>query len=384
MTSLPLLLGVLAACALVGGVPSLVNALKPRLQTLLNLDAERVDRLERMQFFLAWVFGMPVAGYLTDHWQPHDILVAGCLGVAGTLAFFGITESARWVGAMSFLLGIATSLVAVSALLLVRDAVPGDCTGAKLNAAFIALGIGSFLPQFVLSQMERWLGLRRALLILGLAALIPIALIFAYLTNRPEPPQRDPVASTVSFIHDTRFWLVLAMLVLYYPIESALDIWGEPFLHEIGYQEGRARRMLVGFWIAFLLGRLAMWYLLGPNDEIWLLFFCALISAIVLGNLVGAYGASAGGIGFWLVGACYGPLLPGFLGMVLDDCPNSPGLALGTVLGIAGLHDALAHPLMRRGTQTRSVRVAMRVPLIMTLLMLAPLVILGVVKWPAP
>ena len=89
MTSLPLLLGVIAACALVGAVPALVNALKPHLQQLLGLDQNRVERLERMRFFLAWVAGMPVAGYLADAGRrhDHDVLIAGCLGIAGTLAF---------------------------------------------------------------------------------------------------------------------------------------------------------------------------------------------------------------------------------------------------------------------------------------------------------
>ena len=109
MTSLPLLLGVLAACALVGAVPALVNALKPRLQQLLGLEPHRVERLERMQFFLAWVAGMPVAGYLADAWSRVDVLIAGCIGIAGTLSFFAVTQSPRWIGAMSFLLGLATS-----------------------------------------------------------------------------------------------------------------------------------------------------------------------------------------------------------------------------------------------------------------------------------
>src|SRR6266568_936352 len=131
--------------------------------------------------------------------------------------------------------------------------------------------------------------------------------------------------------------------------------------------------MLIGFWLAFLLARLVMWRFLGPRNEIWLLGLCAVASAIVLGNLVGAYGASSGGVGFWLVGACYGPLLPGFLGLLIEYFPTTQGLAVGCVLALAGLHDALAQPLMARGTQARSVRIAMRIPLLMTLLMLAPL-----------
>jgi hypothetical protein len=381
MTSLPLLIGVLAGCGLVGAVPALVNALKPRLQERLQLDQDHVERLERMQFFLAWVAGMPLAGYLLDAWKPVDVFVIGCVGIAITLSFFGVTESPRWIGAMSFLLGLATSFVVVATVCLLPVALPAAVPAAALNAGFIAIGVGSFTPPLVLRRLEQWFGLRRGLLILGLGALIPVACVFIWVMSRA--PSELPAArlpATTDFFHDVRFWLLAGMLILYYPIESALDIWSEPFLHEIGYRE-RTRSMLIGFWLAFLLARLAMWQLLGPRNEVWLLGLCAVGSAVVLGNLVGAYGASSGGVGFWLVGACYGPLLPGFLGLLIEYFPTTPGLAVGSVLALAGLHDALAQPLMARGTQSRSVRIAMRIPLLMTLLMLAPLLVIGVVKW---
>lgn len=382
MPSLPLLLGVLSACALVGGVPALVNVLKPRLQQLLAIDQQRVDRLERMQYFLAWVAGMPLAGWLVDRWNPLEVLIAGSIGVATTLAFFGVAQSPRWIGAMSFLLGLASSFLTVAALHLAPQALgPENCPAAALNLAFVAIGVGSFTPQWIFPRLERWAGLRRALLALGLGALLPTAFLlagFASHMQRPiAPPQPD---ASVAFYYDPHFWLLAIMLLLYYPIESALDIWSEPFLREIGYEDRKARAMLVVFWLAFLGARVGMWFLLGPRNEIWILWFCVLTSGIVLGNLVGAYGASAGGLGFWLVGACYGPLLPGFLGMVIEYCPAAPGLALGCVLAAAGMHDALAQPLMQRGAQARSVRVAMRIPLLMTLLMLAPLLIVRLMK----
>lgn len=378
MHSLPLLVGVLLACMLVGAVPALVTALKPHLQQRLNLDHERVDRLERMRFFLAWVAGMPVAGYLVDAWNRQDVLFAGCLGIAATLAFLGVTNSPRWIGAMSFLLGLATSFLVVATVCLLPLAIPAACPAAALNAGFIGIGLGSFAPHGALTRLERWLGLRRAMLIFGLAALIPSAFLFAAVVTTGIPA--SAAATEAYFFHDVRFWLLAVMLVLYYPIESALDIWSGPFLQELGYRNRPGRMMLIGFWLSFLVARLAMVFLMGPRNEIWLLFICTLTSAVVLGNLVGAYGASAGGIGFWFVGACYGPLLPSILGLLLEVTAPSQGLAVGSLLAFAGLHDALAHPLMQRTTHTRPVRTAMRIPLIMTLLMLAPLLIFALVQ----
>ena len=52
---------------------------------------------------------------------------------------------------------------------------------------------------------------------------------------------------------------------------------------------------------------------------------------------LGGPGHSSGGLGFWLTGACYGPLLPGFLAIVIDmfDPIGLSGTALGLML--AGL-----------------------------------------------
>jgi len=381
MHSLPLLVGVLLASFLVGAVPALVTALKPHLQQRLNLDHERVDRLERMRFFLAWVAGMPLAGYLADAWVRHDVrfdlLVAGCIGIAATVAFLGVTNSQRWVGAASFALGLATSFLVVATILLMPVAIPAACPAAALNAGFIGIGLGSFAPHAVLRRLERWFGFRNALLVLGLGALIPAAFVFAGYAPSEAPAR---AAASSDFVHDVRFWLLAVMLILYYPIESALDIWSGPFLQELGYRNRPGRTMLIGFWLSFLIARLAMYFLMGPLNEIWLLFFCALTSAIVLGNLVGAYGASAGGTGFWFVGACYGPLLPGVFGLLLEVSQGSQGLALGCMLAVAGLHDALAHPLMGHTMHARPVRAAMRIPLIMTLLMLAPLLVFELVR----
>jgi fucose permease len=379
MHSVSLAIGVLAACFMTGALPALVHRLKPYLQDLLSLDQQRLDRLERMQFFLSWAIAMPLAGLLADVWGARgakDVLIAGCGGVALTLACFGLAESPRWVGAMSFLLGCATSLMAVGALVLVPQALPDFHAAAAMNLAFVVLGVGSFTPQLVFPRLERLLGLRHSLLALGLAALVPAG--FAIFGTLPD--SKPPDSASVAFYQDPRFLLIGLAIVLYFPIESALDVWSEPFLNELGYRDRTGRVMLVGFWVAFFAARLGMAWVMGEKNEIWLLMICVVTSAVVLGNLVGAYGASSGGLGFWLVGAAYGPLLPTLLGLLVEYFPENPGLAIGSLFALAGLHDGLFQPSFHRHTQTRSVRAGMRIPLVMTLLMLAPLLVVGLLR----
>jgi fucose permease len=326
-----------------------------------------------MQFFLSWAIAMPLGGWLTDLWGAKDVLILGCGGVAVVLALFGLAESPQWIGTMSFLLGCATSLVAVAALVLVPAAFPDFHVTAGMNLAFVVLGIGSFFPQLVFGRLERLLGLKHTLLALGLGALIPAGFVmFA------DVPSRE--ATSVVFYRDPRFWLIGVALVLYFPIESALDVWAGPFLNELGYRDRTGRMMLITFWVAFFAARLGMAWLMGQRNEVWLLILCVLTSAIVLGNLVGAYGASSGGAGLWLVGAAYGPLLPTLLGLLVEIFPANSGVVLGCLFALAGVHDGLFQPSFHRFTQTRPVRVAMRIPLVMTLLMLAPLLVLGLLR----
>jgi MFS family permease len=373
MGPVSLVIGVLAACFLTGAIPALVPRLKPYLQQRLGIDPQRLDRIERMRFFLSWAIAMPLGGWLADLWNPKDVLVLGAGGVALTLSLFGVANTQQWIGAMSFLLGCATSLLAVATLVLVPAAFPDLVPAAAMNLAFVAVGIGSFAPQLTFARLERLFGFKNSLLILGLGALIPAGFVlFADLPARQT--------SDVVFYHDLRYWLLGLALVFYFPIESALDVWAEPFLNELGYRQRSGRMMLIGFWLAFLAARLALAFALGERNEMWLLMLCVLVSAVVLGNLVGAYGASAGALGFWLVGFAYGPLLPTFLGMLVEAFPANPGVVVGSLFAIAGIHDALFQPVFHHFTHTRPVRVSMRIPLIMTLLMLAPLLMIGLLR----
>ena len=77
-------------------------------------------------------------------------------------------------------------------------------------------------------------------------------------------------------------------------------------------------------------------------------------SAIILGNLTSGYEIGGGSLGFWLVGACYGPLLPGFLAIALDQAAKVSDKPLpATILGIllaarAGLDTLIVRPADER------------------------------------
>jgi hypothetical protein len=105
-------------------------------------------------------------------------------------------------------------------------------------------------------------------------------------------------------------------------------------------------------------------------------------SAIILGNLTSGYEIGGGSLGFWLVGACYGPLLPGFLGIALDQAAKvsdkpPPALLLGFLLALSGLDTLVVRPLMSGFGKDRAARSVMRVPTVLAIVLAAPLLLLA-------
>jgi hypothetical protein len=105
-------------------------------------------------------------------------------------------------------------------------------------------------------------------------------------------------------------------------------------------------------------------------------------SAFVLGNLAGGFDVGSGTLGFWLAGACYGPILPGLLGMALDFyAPNPlPGSALGVLLALSGLDTLLMRPIMDKFARGRPARSVMRAPTFLAIVLAAPLLLLAFLR----
>src|SRR5207248_3071987 len=112
-------------------------------------------------------------------------------------------------------------------------------------------------------------------------------------------------------------------ILLYFAIENCLEFWPDSYLKELGHQGAGLRASALLFWLAFIATRaLAAWALFEfaryPQFAFGLTIGLAIISALILGNLTGGFEMGSGTLWFWLLGACYGPLLPGLLGMALE------------------------------------------------------------------
>ena len=288
-------------------------------------------------------------------------------------------QSQRGLVAVLAALGLAYSCIAVACVQLMPLSLSyrGSATAA-LNFGFVFVALGALLGPLACSAIEKWWGQRQGLLFLGFLFLVPAGLI-AMSDVLPAFPETG-IGLALSQPH---LWLIAFIVLIYFAIENCLEFWPESFLKQIGFGDSGVKASLLVFWLAFIGSRLLVGYFQrtsGQASEIWLLAVLLFVSAICMGNLVGANEWSSGSLGFWLIGACYGPLLPGFLGLALKLFPDHRGAALGVLLALSGLDTLLVRPLMAHLTAKHSVSKVMFVPTLLAVVLLAPLVLLGMLR----
>ena len=188
----------------------------------------------------------------------------------------------------------------------------------------------------------------------------------------------EPAASIAV---DLRFLARSALvLLLYVPIASTLETWSRPFLRELA--EGREPVVDVRlrfFWLAFLTARVLSFGAMRSGLEPWVLVACAVAGVVVLGNLAGVNQLSTGGTGFVVLGLCFGPLLPGILGL-LHSIPLHSGLILGSALGAATLWQLLVDPALTTMVKSCSPRQRMRGSMLAALGLCATLLLVALMQ----
>ncbi len=362
--------GTFAAGFLLGALPASLHAIGPRWGQSLGWEPAECDRRLRRGFMIPAIVLLPLGGWMCDLWGPKELALIGLLAVAIALCLLAMipnsqTASTNLVGLAVGVAFLAVGVIAWMPKLLGQQ--PGRAVEG-LNLGFIAISLGWLLGPQLTAKSLRFIGLRWTLLAAAAAALLGFILLNA--ADNAEPA----IAPRVAVLHDLRFWLLILAVGLYFPVESCLEFWSGPFLRDLGDRR-YLRTRVFGFWCAYLMARLAMFVLVRTGFEPWVLLTCAAVSAVVLGNLAGAYGPSSGGIGFWLVGFCYGPLLPGFLGMFGQTFPQHFGVIVGTLLAAGTLYHTILGPVLHRYALSHTPREAMRVPVVLTLMLAAPLLL---------
>jgi MFS family permease len=385
MTFSLLAAAVLASAFLIGLVPTVVDGIKKPLQDRLSLSEGRVAWFVRL-FYVAWLPAMPLAGWMLDSWPfARQILFFGQIGVILGFTWIALAKSAASLQFGAAFLGLAYSCVTTATVhLMTAVFFPDEPDIDKLHAAslcigFVAVGSGALVGPWFAAAIERWWGCRQGLLYVSVLCILPAALTAfcesALFAGPPAAASR--LGDLITYPH---LALIAGAILLYFAIETCLDFWPDAYLKELRYQPGGRRVATIIFWLAFIATRAAAawWFYQYPGHGLAVTIGLLIASAIILGNLTTGYMIGGGSLGFWLVGACYGPLLPGLLGVVLDLTARPlPATLLGALLALCGLDTLLVRPLMSRFGRGRAARSVMCVPTVLAILLAAPLLLLA-------
>jgi MFS family permease len=377
MSSPILIAGALVSGFAVGFVPALVDSVRASLRPQYKGSEGRLDRVLDL-FYVAWLPLMPLAGWLLDHWSAQSVLFLGLGACVLGIASIGVARTLTALAGSAALLGAGYSWTAVAGIRLMADALkfsPNASHIGALNLGFVAVILGAVLAPWVAALVQRRWDLRLGMLYLSLAPLAAAVLVLA--APRDQFPQSATSLAWGDAMGNVRLWLLAVVILGYFAVENCLEFWPGPYLKDIGYQGRGMTIALLLFWGAFTAARTAMGWLPESGADVWLLMGLVLASSCIMGNLVGANEYSSGSVGFWMTGTCYGPLLPGFLALVIDWMPAT---ALGLMLALSGLDTLIVRPVMTRLARRWSVRTVMRVPAILGLIIAAPLLVLALLR----
>ena len=385
----------LATGFLIGLIPTVIDGSKSALQGRTGVSTSAMDWFSRL-FYFAWLPAMPLAGYLLDWWPNRELLLfGGLIPLILGLAWLGLARSGSLLLLNGVVLGTAYSVVTAASVRLMPVAFfPIDEINwyrlniASLNLGFVAVGAGALVGPWIVTGMERWFGPRQGILYLSIALLGP-AVLTALADEGSFPPPASHTAPWDDVFTHPQLGMVAAVILIYFALENCLEYWPEAYLKQIGYEGRGLHGALIAFWLTFIVSRGAAAWLLYENssaDNSNFAFVFTLIllgaSALVLGNLAGGFELGSGTFGFCLLGACYGPLLPGLLGIALDLYPTLPlpSFVLGGLLALSGFDTLVVRPTMSVFTQNRPARSVMRAPAILALLAAAVLLVLAFLR----
>jgi fucose permease len=367
-----------------GMVLALVGSLKPALAKRLGIGEGRVGGL-LSALHLAFIPMMPLAGWLIDRIDIRIILIVG--SVLTAFGFYLLTARTTYQAALLALLpvGVGAALVGTACVVLMPKLLDDDNkTAAAVNLGMVFFALGSLVTPTLVDLLLRTYDqerFRRTLICLAILCLVPAVVAATQFGADGQFQLSHQPVSFGELLGDARIWVAGFVFFLYSPLEFAVGTWATTYLLEHGYSDRRAARLLSGFWLTFLAGRVLMVFLqdqriLGDKSDKVMIPVLGLAAAVVLGNLMSASATKKTGLGLLALGLILGPIFPTLVAMVLKF-GYAPGAAYGTVFAIGSLGGLILAPLIGLYARGRSVQIAWRIPMALGLIMSATAVVLA-------
>jgi hypothetical protein len=325
---------------------------------------------------------MLVNGLLIDKWGAEAVLLLAAPFCALALGWLGLATTPRLAGMALLALAVGASGMVLSAcvvMLAPREPVAFIPVSA-LNVVFVFVGFGMLLTLRLSGRVLEYVSPRRFLLLLALVCLLPA--FFALSIPRAEALAATDEAVWERLFGLPTFWLVLIALLLAGLLQGSLTSWVGHYLTEVGISASSGEVLLLFWWLMLLAGRLGAAVLLRPVFEVWVLLALTLLAASVLGNLIGTEYALGGALGSMLVALSLGPQIPTLLGVLAEPFPGHTGAALGAAFAAASVGQLVFPPRFGPVKPWPAVRLWLRLPMLLALLLAAALLTLALVRVP--
>jgi fucose permease len=384
MTDLQPLMVVAGSGAFVFGmVLTLLGNIKTLLVERLGMGADRLGGLVTA-LYAAVIPMMLLSGVLLDELGPQGVVVAGAIVTGMGIVTLGVAKNYVSAIGSAFLIGAGGACLSTSSsVLMLRAFFPGNAAASQ-NLGNVFFGLGALLTPWLTQALFKRLEFRRGMGLLGVVALLPaLALLF---TSRAAFGNSSEGSNTILILQDPVIWMASLIFLLYSPLEESLGIWARTYLVNLGVRERRAAWLFSGFWLTFLVSRLAMGlaqaqgFFPKNSSDPWLIVGLALAAGVFLGNMAGAHTPGNGALGLLLVGAFLGPIFPTLVGIVFNRYEFHKGTAYGAMFAIGASGNLVFPALMGAYARRNTVRSAMRIPMILALVL--ALVAFGLALFP--
>jgi fucose permease len=325
--------------------------------------------------FLALIPFVFLSGIATDQWGWRVTLVAGSL-LAG-LGLFGLSVGRDVWMTWLCLTGMASgaSALSVGAIAIMPRAFLGtNAASANLGLVFVPLGslITGALTPFILSR----LGMRPAVNLLALVCLIP-AFVVTLTPAEALPQDPSPLVPKLQFgnevVSHPALWLISLAFLLYGPLEGSLGSWAAAYLAQAGLPERRVGWWVGGFWLAFTVSRIGaacLEYRYLAGAEAWVIIALASLAAVAIGGLAGTHHRAHSAMWLLLIGLLLGPIFPNLVGILYSQFgAGEVGTAYGVMFLLGGAGGLLLPPIMSTYARRTSLRAALRLPILISILL---------------
>ncbi len=329
----------------INGVTALIiGAIMPLILTDFNIGYDKGGMLLSFQS-IGNLLASFLGGIIPVYYGRKNTIVA--LSSMTAIGFGGmiITKSPLFLLLPFFLTGIGRGSVTNIGNTIVNDV--GEGRPGPLNILHTFFAVGAFMAPFFASwSLSMGLSWR---FVLGVVSVLAIIMVLVFLTmeidntrvkkqkNGKDEGKRKEQNMSLDFLKNVDFYLSSGILFFYVGVEYAVNGWIVTYLKDTGIMStSLAQRVLSILWIVIIFGRLFIAYISKYVDKKTILLTSSIgtmffFTLFIMSSSIWAIVVCILGLGFCLSGLY--PTTVSNVGGVL----KGSGLAMGTLLGVAGL-----------------------------------------------